>query len=1080
MALAQTPTRVARPAPAARAAEALGRGALLLVAGAGFGKTTLLEEVLRDGGLRAAWVRTTAGERDPGRLLVALLDAVELALPGVGGSLLERLAGGAEPLAVAARLPEELDAVLVEPVVVVVDDAERLAGAPDALAVLEALLRARPGRLRVAVATRRPLELRLAKVRLAGGLTELGERDLAFTAGECEQALRLSLGRDPEPAEVELAMRATLGWPLGVVLGTHAGEDPEAALGAYLDEEVLAAAGPELRDALLDASAVDALTPELLEALGAGPGFLEAVAGLGLSLVPVADRPGARAFHPLVRELLRERWRRDRPEAERRALRGRIAEALAADGRTVEAIDAWLDGERWDDALRAITATAPLLVGATPATVRSWLARLPAGARRSPLARLLGAQLVMGEGRPAQAADELLEVLPELGDEDLGTQWSARLVLAECLYFSGRLDAIPELASGFDRPEVRALGRVGDAVALWAGMAHASTGQVLGAERLARLLVQAGGEDDGVLRTWREAFVRGPSGEVDDVLRRIAQELDVAGRDPHLRRPELLLPTSIWLLTARGRFEEALALNEEHMRRVWELDVRADLAALTHVLHAWLLAHCGRTAEAGAALEAAGPAPAAAWPAAVFEGTAALLHRAEGRRAPAAEAARRGLAHLEVAPPLLADIIAFTLVPLLAEADPDAALAVVRRRLAVLAVTHPGRHGRFHRARLLAHEAAIGFAAGRDEAWRAGLGAALDEAADMAGHLLHADWDRLREPVLAALAAGEAPERLLAALEGARPAELLPLTDHPAPAVRAHAIAALARSGHTDTAARLTALADDPDAEVAAAARAALDGLRRSPPPRAFALLGAFGVRVGDWAVEDRAWGRPMAQRLVRLLLARRDEVVLEDDLFEAFWPGKPPGAARSSLQVAVSRARAVLDPPGAAASAIRATGGGYLLVLAPHDHVDADAFERAAEVALATTGGARLAALEAADRLWTGEPLPEDRYADWARPFRERLERRRREVLAALLDARLQAGALTGAAEAALHAIDLDPLDEAAHRALMVVYARSGRRGRALRQFLECRRALVDALGLEPGEATVELQRRVLAGAPV
>ena len=49
-----------------------------------------------------------------------------------------------------------------------------------------------------------------------------------------------------------------------------------------------------------------------------------------------------------------------------------------------------------------------------------------------------------------------------------------------------------------------------------------------------------------------------------------------------------------------------------------------------------------------------------------------------------------------------------------------------------------------------------------------------------------------------------------------------------------------------------------------------------------------------------------------------------------------------------------------------------------------------------------------------------------------------------------------------------------------MVAYARSGRRSQALRQFLECRRALVEQLGVEPDAETAGLQQRILAGEPV
>ena len=63
---------------------------------------------------------------------------------------------------------------------------------------------------------------------------------------------------------------------------------------------------------------------------------------------------------------------------------------------------------------------------------------------------------------------------------------------------------------------------------------------------------------------------------------------------------------------------------------------------------------------------------------------------------------------------------------------------------------------------------------------------------------------------------------------------------------------------------------------------------------------------------------------------------------------------------------------------------------------------------------------------------------------------------------------------------VDLDPLNEGGHRMLITAHARAGRRGHALRQYLECRRALVEQLGVEPAAATSLLQARILAGEAV
>ncbi|MBN1136209.1 MAG: tetratricopeptide repeat protein [Anaerolineae bacterium] len=60
-----------------------------------------------------------------------------------------------------------------------------------------------------------------------------------------------------------------------------------------------------------------------------------------------------------------------------------------------------------------------------------------------------------------------------------------------------------------------------------------------------------------------------------------------------------------------------------------------------------------------------------------------------------------------------------------------------------------------------------------------------------------------------------------------------------------------------------------------------------------------------------------------------------------------------------------------------------------------------------------------------------------------------------------------------------LDPLHEAAHRALMRLYAWDGQRAAALRQYRECARFLQEELGARPEEATSQLYEDIQAGRP-
>ena len=69
-------SRISRPALAGGIAEALQNGAVLLVAGAGYGKTMALGEALETGGLRSVWIACAQTGGDQGRVLMALVEGL--------------------------------------------------------------------------------------------------------------------------------------------------------------------------------------------------------------------------------------------------------------------------------------------------------------------------------------------------------------------------------------------------------------------------------------------------------------------------------------------------------------------------------------------------------------------------------------------------------------------------------------------------------------------------------------------------------------------------------------------------------------------------------------------------------------------------------------------------------------------------------------------------------------------------------------------------------------------------------------------------------------------------------------------
>jgi tetratricopeptide (TPR) repeat protein len=127
------------------------------------------------------------------------------------------------------------------------------------------------------------------------------------------------------------------------------------------------------------------------------------------------------------------------------------------------------------------------------------------------------------------------------------------------------------------------------------------------------------------------------------------------------------------------------------------------------------------------------------------------------------------------------------------------------------------------------------------------------------------------------------------------------------------------------------------------------------------------------------------------------------------------------------------------------------------------------------------LQALERAAALYDGDLLVgvgvrESAFEDHLRSERERLRVRAAGVFGRLLEHHIQRNQVEAATATALRLLAMDPTQEAVHRALMKLFAASGRRAAALRQYQECVEILQRELDVEPEAATRQLYREILA----
>ncbi len=198
----------------------------------------------------------------------------------------------------------------------------------------------------------------------------------------------------------------------------------------------------------------------------------------------------------------------------------------------------------------------------------------------------------------------------------------------------------------------------------------------------------------------------------------------------------------------------------------------------------------------------------------------------------------------------------------------------------------------------------------------------------------------------------------------------------------------------------------------------------------------------------------------MKLLALAPGHRIPREQVMDTLWPELSPEAAGANLRKAIHYLRRALGTP----EPVVIMGGSVALCPDWSVATDVERFEAAAQKAI----GKGPEACAAAAALYTGELLPEDRYANWANGARDRL--------------RLRYIKLLKRAETWEAVLEVDPTDEDAHRALIRAYIDAGNRHAAMRQFERLREALRADLGVGPGPKSVELYDEALAmtGAPM
>ncbi|HNS52761.1 MAG TPA: LuxR C-terminal-related transcriptional regulator [Anaerolineae bacterium] len=472
-------SRIARPRLTQRLDDGLRKGhaLFLIVAPAGYGKTTLVTEWLDGTGMPSAWLSLDEADNDPLRFMTYLGAALRQALHlELGQAFLE-----AFPLRSTPACPEALILPLINelsdldrPVILVLDD-YHLVSVGLVQEAMVYLLEHAPPDLHLAVLTRADPPFPLPRLRVRQRMTEVRDRDLRFTSEEMASFLnslhRLDLAAD----QVAALESRTEGWAAGVQLAALSlqGRSPErvahfitAFSGShhyvvdYLVEEVLSRQPDAVREFLLRTSILERMSAPLCDAVleqgvpeqprsgrpngssmtgprhpGGWPSLpshtqetLEGLDHASLFLVPLDDDRRWYRYHHLFADCLRQLLRSSLEPAHLAELHRRASDWYGRNGFPADAAHHALLAGDHERAAEIVEENAwPMVLRADLAALGKWIGMLPADAMaRRPWLRIYYAWALMLQD--AQAAEAQLEAAERQLLESDGTAVETKIL----------------------------------------------------------------------------------------------------------------------------------------------------------------------------------------------------------------------------------------------------------------------------------------------------------------------------------------------------------------------------------------------------------------------------------------------------------------------------------------------------------------------------------------------------------------------------------------------------------------------------------------------------------------------------
>jgi LuxR family maltose regulon positive regulatory protein len=417
---------------------------ILLVAPAGYGKTTLAHEWLDE--RRATWYRCGPASADVAALAVGLAQATSEIVPGAGDRMRQRLRATDRPEEDASILAEMLAEDLAEwpeDAWLAIDD-YHFTMESSASDLFASSVLARLSSARLLITTRRRPRWSTARRRVYGEVLELGRESLTMDPAEAHEVLA---GHE----DVSSVIQQAAGWPAVLGLAALSGgrldnSELSASLTDYFAQELYQSVEPGVQWGLCQLALAPVITRPLTQCLfgtETAQLILDHATHIG---VLSKTQQGTYELHPLVRPFLEARGS-DFGDAQIRAVLLKIGRFL-------------IDSREWDDAFSLIeqagvselipdllrVGSAEMLSTGRLATLNRWLEQAIKHRVRGPAFDLARASVAFRQARYDEAELLALEAARQgLLADDKPFMSTAYSVAGHSAHLAGREERSLEL-----------------------------------------------------------------------------------------------------------------------------------------------------------------------------------------------------------------------------------------------------------------------------------------------------------------------------------------------------------------------------------------------------------------------------------------------------------------------------------------------------------------------------------------------------------------------------------------------------------------------------------------------------------